>query len=442
MFSSRDRSAAGRGFGGLTLRGGMKRLVRCRPFDGLRANGGVGEPSPIDALTMHGGFDEPSADGAVRTTRGSRDAARAPNTPFGLRLSKPLAARRRLPALALAAACLAASAAHAAERYPGIGRAATPKEVAAWDIDVRPDFKGLPPGRGTVAQGQQVWEAKCAGCHGVFGESNEVFTPIVGGTTKEDVKTGRVAALRDPNYPQRTTLMKVSQLSTLWDYIRRAMPWTAPKSLTDDEVYAVTAYILHLGEVLPAEFELSERNIAQVQQLLPNRNGKTLDHAKWPGPEFGTRRKPDVQGTACMRDCATEPTIASYLPDHARNAHGNLAQQQRTVGPQRGANTAPAAPKAAAAAPATTPAAAASVGSLLQSNACLACHQVDGKLVGPAFREIAARYAGRDDAVGQLVTKIRQGGVGAWGTVPMPAQSIGEAEAAQIAQWLAGGAKP
>ena len=67
------------------------------------------------------------------------------------------------------------------------------KEVAAWDIDVRPDFKGLPAGSGTVAKGQDVWEAKCASCHGVFGESNEVFTPLVGGTTAEDIKTGRVA---------------------------------------------------------------------------------------------------------------------------------------------------------------------------------------------------------------------------------------------------------
>jgi cytochrome c len=186
-----------------------------------------------------------------------------------------------------------------------------------------------------------VWEAKCAGCHGIFGESNEVFSPIVGGTTREDVKTGRVARLRDPAYPQRTTLMKLSQLSTLWDYINRAMPWTAPKSLTTDEVYAVTAYILHLGEILPADFTLSDRNMREVQALLPNRNGVTTAHAKWPGPEFGARRKPDVQGDACMRDCAAEPSIASYLPDHARNAHGNLAQQQRLVGPQRGSDTAP-----------------------------------------------------------------------------------------------------
>jgi cytochrome c len=77
--------------------------------------------------------------------------------------------------------------ASAQDRYPGAGRDATAQEVAAWDIDVRPDFKGLPPGKGSVAQGQDVWEAKCAHCHGIFGESNEVFSPLIGGTTAEDV---------------------------------------------------------------------------------------------------------------------------------------------------------------------------------------------------------------------------------------------------------------
>jgi cytochrome c551/c552 len=348
-----------------------------------------------------------------------------------------MSSSRSALALLMVAVCVGAA---AQERYPGIGRAATPKEVAAWDIDVRPDFKGLPPGRGTVMQGQKVWEAQCAGCHGVFGESNEVFSPIVGGTTKDDVKTGRVATLRDPAYPQRTTLMKVSQLSTLWDYIRRAMPWTAPKSLTVDEVYAVTAYILNLGEVVPADFELSNTNMREVQALLPNRHGQTVAHAKWPGPEFGAKRRPDVQGSACMRDCATEPKIASLIPDHARNAHGNLAAQQRGVGPQRGAVTEPKAeaptPQALAAAAATP------VRDLLQKNVCLACHQVDTKGVGPSFRDVAARHGARADAKDYLASKIRQGGVGGWGTIPMPAQSITEADLQAIVAWLAAGARP
>src|SRR5437868_14134062 len=89
--------------------------------------------------------------------------------------------------------------AKAGTQFPGVGRPATPAEIAAWDIDVRPDFKGLPPGSGSVAEGQKVWDAKCASCHGTFGESNEVFTPLVGGPTTPDVKTGRVAALTKPD---------------------------------------------------------------------------------------------------------------------------------------------------------------------------------------------------------------------------------------------------
>src|SRR6185503_20856554 len=91
-------------------------------------------------------------------------------------------------------------------QYPGIGRPATPAEIRAWDIDVRPDFKGLPPGSGSVAQGEKVWDAKCTSCHGTFGESNEVFTPLVGGTTAEDIKAGRVKSLVTGD-TGRTTLM-------------------------------------------------------------------------------------------------------------------------------------------------------------------------------------------------------------------------------------------
>nr|HRO61461.1 cytochrome c [Burkholderiaceae bacterium] len=187
------------------------------------------------------------------------------------------------------------SLADAARPWAGIGRAATPAEIAAWDIDVRADFTGLPPGSGSVDEGMEIWDAQCASCHGTFGESNEVFTPIVGGTTQEDIRTGRVANLLRADFPQRTTLMKLSQLSTLWDYINRAMPWNAPKSLSVDEVYAVTAYILNLGDIVPADFVLSHENVAEVQQRLPNRNGKKFFEPMW-----SVAGKPDVQGDACM----------------------------------------------------------------------------------------------------------------------------------------------
>ncbi len=239
-------------------------------------------------------------------------------------------------AAAMAAAGLAA--AQASSAYPGIGRAATPKEVAAWDIDVRPDFKGLPAGAGSVAKGQGVWEAKCASCHGVFGEATEVFPPLIGGTTAADVKTGRVANLMDPS-GGRTTMMKVATLSTLWDYINRAMPWTQPKSLSTEEVYAVTAFMLNLAGVVPDNFTLSDKNIADVQARMPNRNGMTTQHAMWPGNEFKGSKVPDVKTTACMKNCAAQPKVASFLPDYARDAHGNLAEQNRLVGAQHGADT-------------------------------------------------------------------------------------------------------
>jgi cytochrome c551/c552 len=344
-------------------------------------------------------------------------------------------------------------------KFSGIGRTATPAEVKAWDIDVRPDFKGLPAGQGSVKQGEVVWESKCASCHGSFGESSEVFMPIAGGTTAEDLKTGRVdGLLPGANQPHRTSLMKLPTLSTLWDYINRAMPWNAPKTLTTEEVYAATAYVLYLGNVLPADFTLSSGNVREVQAMLPNRNGMTTAHALWPGPELGGKRKPDVQGSACMSNCRTEVVIRSFLPDYARNSHGNLADQSRTFGPARGANTARVASAANPAgnsegnmplrqvapgplaiesiANAATAVDAAKVSVLLQKNACLACHGMDSKLVGPSFRDVANRYKDRADAVNMLSGKIRSGGQGVWGAIPMPAQALSADESTQLAQWL------
>jgi len=340
--------------------------------------------------------------------------------------------------------------------YPGIGRTATPAEVTAWDIDVRPDFRGLPPGRGSVALGMEVWEAKCASCHGIFGESNEVFSPIIGGIAAADQKTGRVARLLDPGFPQRTTLMKLSSLSTLWDYINRAMPWNAPKTLKTDEVYAVTAYILNLGGIVPDGFVLSHDNIAEVQQRLPNRNGMTTAHAMWPGRPLGTpspqNRRPDVQGSTCMTNCAAEPKVASFLPDHARNSHGNLAEQQRPVGAQVGADTTrppPAALPPRSARPAVVAAAAGPASAtpphparaLAQKHLCLACHGVENKVVGPGLREIARKHKGRADAADYLAQRIANGGVGVWGPIPMPAQpQVPAADIKALADWLAAGA--
>ncbi|TSE28076.1 Cytochrome C oxidase, cbb3-type, subunit III [Tepidimonas thermarum] len=250
----------------------------------------------------------------------------------------------RAAAVAAILAAGAVSGAHAskvqgAKPWADLGRAPTADEIKAWDIDVRPDFKGLPKGSGSVAHGQKVWDEKCAMCHGEFGESNEVFTPIVGGTTAKDIETGRVANLRlEAHYPQRTTLMKVPTISTLWDYINRAMPWNAPKSLSVEDVYGVVAYILHLGNIVPEDFVLSDQNIAQVQNRMPNRNGMTTDHGLWL-PNYQFSGKPDVKNTRCMNNCPIEGDIKSMLPENMRDAHGNLFEQQRLIGPMRGWDT-------------------------------------------------------------------------------------------------------
>ena len=341
--------------------------------------------------------------------------------------------------LAMAAlVCAGWVSAQTANPYAGIGRLATPKEVAAWDIDVRPDFKGLPKGAGSVTKGQDVWESKCASCHGIFGESNEVFTPLIGGTTAEDVKTGRVAKLLDPT-TGRTMLMKLATVSTLWDYINRAMPWNQPKSLSTEEVYAVTAFLLNLGGVIPEDYVLSDKNIAEVQARMPNRNGMNTRHAMWPGNEFNGTRQPDVRNTACMKNCATEPRVASLLPDFARNAHGNLAEQNRGIGAQHGADTSrPEGQKgvAPAATISTAPVVSAAV-ALTQKNNCTACHAMDAKILGPSFVEIAKKHAGKAE---YLAGKIKSGSSGVWGSIPMPAQTVTDADAKAIAAWLATGA--
>jgi len=327
-----------------------------------------------------------------------------------------------------------------APRY-GLGRAPTPQEVAAWDIDVRPDGHGLKAGKGTVAQGQKIYDAQCASCHGTFGESNR-YMPIAGGVRKDDLATGRASMLLQSD-GLRTLGTKLNYATTLWDYIFRAMPWANPQSLSIDETYAVTAYVLHLNEIVPADYELNEKTLLSVQ--MPNRNGFTTAHGL-----ARVQGKPDVQGTLCMKDCVKEVKVASELPEFARNQNGNLAQQKRPLGPMRGIDTAryeagkdgkPGPAVAAAAAPAAVDAKA-DPKDMLTRNACMACHGMTNKLVGPGFNEIASKYQGRADAHAYLLQKIKEGGQGVWGAAPMPPQpALKDSDASEIARWIVSGAK-
>ena len=223
------------------------------------------------------------------------------------------------------------------------------------------------------------------------------------------------------------------------------MPWNAPKSLKPDEVYGVLAYILSLSEVVPADFTLSDQNIADVQKRMPNRNGMVFYEPLWKAEGKG-----DVKNVACMKDCPVETTIRSSLPDFARDAHGNIQEQNRVIGPVRGADTtkpAPTAPVGSGAKPAAVVVAAAKpaggdVKALLAANSCTACHGMAQKIVGPGFNEIAAKHKGKERLEAYLAGKIREGGVGVFGAVPMPPQAqLSAADADTIAKWIAVGAK-
>src|SRR5438552_6078885 len=141
---------------------------------------------------------------------------------------------------------------------PNLGREATPAQIAGWDISVGPDGIGLPPGRGTAAAGAAVYEQKCRVCHGAKG-AGQPNDRLVGGQGTLASKT-----------PVRTIGSYWPYATTVFDYVRRAMPYVQPQSLTDDEVYAVTAYLLHLNGIIGDNDEINARTLPTVK--MPNRD--------------------------------------------------------------------------------------------------------------------------------------------------------------------------
>jgi mono/diheme cytochrome c family protein len=161
-------------------------------------------------------------------------------------------------ALAVCAAMAAVPASAEPRHYP-FGRAPTAAEIAAENIDVRADGQGLPPGQGSVAQGREVFAQTCALCHGDKGQG-----------LLSDRLVGGFGTLQDRN-PVRTVGSYWPYATTLFDYVRRAMPFNAPESLTDDQVYAVSAYVLSMNGILPDDAVLNAANLPKI--AMPNRNG-------------------------------------------------------------------------------------------------------------------------------------------------------------------------
>jgi S-disulfanyl-L-cysteine oxidoreductase SoxD len=199
---------------------------------------------------------------------------------------------------------LSAASASAGEQrigHYGFGTTPTKAEIDGWSIAVRPDGEGLPPGSGSVAQGAEVYIAQCAACHGTFGEGETRYPKLAGGSLKGDRPEPTVG-----NYWPFAT--------TLWDYINRAMPFPSPHALNADEVYAMTAYILNVNDIVGNNFVADRGSLPKVK--MPNH-----DRFIWQD------LRPDTSAKECMKDCIDPKKIKIES-----TAEGN-GLTPRTTGP-------------------------------------------------------------------------------------------------------------
>jgi mono/diheme cytochrome c family protein len=208
---------------------------------------------------------------------------------------------------ALAPSAHAQTKKEAARNY-GIGRGISAEQIAGWDIDVRPDGQGAPPGRGSVKDGEKVYLDKCAACHGEFGESAGRWPQIAQGK-------GTLAS----HDPVKTVGSYFPYLSSVFDYIRRAMPFGDAESLSDDELYAVTAYVLSLNDIVDDKFVLSKDTWGNVK--MPNQGGFYDDDREKTEKAFW---KPNP----CMKDCRGPVKITGHAqavdvtPDESTQKRG------------------------------------------------------------------------------------------------------------------------
>ncbi|MEZ5868240.1 MAG: c-type cytochrome [Defluviimonas denitrificans] len=270
----------------------------------------------------------------------------------------------------------------------GLGRPALPAEIAAWDVAVLPDGTGLPEGSGDVATGDEVFAEKCATCHGDFAEGIDNWPVLAGGE----------GSLKDRR-PVKTIGSYWPHLSTVWDYIHRSMPFGAAQTVTPDEAYAITAFLLYSNGIVEDDFVLSKENFTSI--TMPNADGFYPDDRA--ESEYAT-----FSGEACMTDCAAEVKVTKRAvtlnvtpTDPDGRPAGTLPNPDPTVEAAAAEPTAPEATAEAATAPETA-AAAGPDPALVEAGAkvfkkCAACHKVgEGakNATGPMLNGILGRAAG------------------------------------------------
>src|SRR5215470_12144779 len=195
-----------------------------------------------------------------------------------MRSSKPLAIVVAVAAMTTACALVTQSRSPATPEAK-FGRPIAEGDIAPWDIDIRTSTgKGLPPGRGGVAEGKAVYDAKCVSCHGPDAKGGPVYGSMVGGIGSFTTNTRVLTP--GSMYPYAPIL---------FDYVRRTMPMTAPQSLSNDQVYALAAYVLNLNGLVPDNAVMDAESLTRV--MMPNRNGFIPDD------------RPDTMATQCMTDC-------------------------------------------------------------------------------------------------------------------------------------------
>jgi len=261
----------------------------------------------------------------------------------------------------------------------GLGREALPEEIAAWDVNIMPDGRGLPEGSGDVWTGEEVFIQHCAACHGDFAEGVGNWPKLAGGE----------GTLADKD-PLKTVGSYWPYLSTVWDYVNRSMPFGNAQSLSPDEVYAITAYILYSNFLVEDDFTLSKETFAEVE--MPNADGFIVDdraeteYAIW-------------HGEPCMENCkdSVEITMRAAVLDVTPDEDG--------AGTEAAAPAAEAAPVELAAAESAAEPASAPDPELVAAGEkvfrqCKACHQVgEGakNRVGPQLNGVMGRAAGAVD---------------------------------------------